>query len=195
MKGERGLTLVEVLIALVVLSVGVMAVASLQATALRANSRAEAIRGVTRVAQAELTWQRYSEVGPYTAENPSPIDGASSYAYPCLSILPADFACTFEITPCNLVSDALTCQRDVVSPLAYRIAVTASDARGTSVTLSAVSTGGYVAGTGGDDGLADPPDGSGPPSDPPPAVDPGPEPTPTPPPAPCVPAGKSGHCK
>ncbi len=190
MRRAAGLTLVEVLIALVVLAIGVMSAAALQASALRANSKAEGLRDVTRVAQSELAWERYSEVAPYVAENPTPIAGVSTYAYRCVSILPANMSCTFEVLPCNIVSGALTCARNVVSPLAYQIEITATDPRGDTVTLSSVTTGSYVAGTGGSDGVTDP-------SAPPPTTDPPPDttPDPTPEPAPCVQHGNHGVCK
>ncbi|MDZ7707498.1 MAG: prepilin-type N-terminal cleavage/methylation domain-containing protein [Trueperaceae bacterium] len=68
-------TLIEVLIALVVLGVGVMAAVQLQATSLRASSQAEGIQDATLVADAELDFRLQMSLSPVTSANclaPSP---------------------------------------------------------------------------------------------------------------------------
>ena len=61
MRREReGLTIVEALIAIVVLGVGIVSLVQLQATALRSTALAEQIRTVTQVAEAELEWRRHT---------------------------------------------------------------------------------------------------------------------------------------
>ena len=51
---DRGFTLIEVLVAITILSVGLLAVASMQANAIRSNSLAERVTVITAVAQGAM---------------------------------------------------------------------------------------------------------------------------------------------
>lgn len=53
---ESGFTLVEVLIALTIFAIGLLALASMQVTALRGNSNAQVITGGTALAEGTMEW-------------------------------------------------------------------------------------------------------------------------------------------
>ena len=107
-----GLSLIEVLIALAVLAIGVFALASLQASSLQYSSRAEELRIVTQIAEAELEWRRQTRIQPARTD--------------CESIIPAGFQCSVEIVP--------------IGALGNDIAVTVRS-RSAEITLSAFTTG------------------------------------------------------
>ena len=54
MKHEDGFTLIEVLVAIVVLSIGLLGVAAMQVTAIRVNSSSNTLTQATNVAQDQL---------------------------------------------------------------------------------------------------------------------------------------------
>src|SRR5690554_1261671 len=58
----QGLTLVEVLIALTILGVGLVAAAQLQAASLRFTSQAELMKTSTQLAAGEVEWRRQTEL-------------------------------------------------------------------------------------------------------------------------------------
>ena len=51
---DSGFTLIEVLVAMIILSIGLLAVASMQASAMRSNSFAERVTVITTVAQGAM---------------------------------------------------------------------------------------------------------------------------------------------
>ncbi len=59
-NARRGVSMIEVLVALVVLVVGIFSAVQLQAIALRNTSIADAINRTTRVVRSELEWQRFT---------------------------------------------------------------------------------------------------------------------------------------
>jgi len=184
---NAGLTLVEVLVALMVLAIGVAAAAQLQAASLRYSSQAEQLKIATQVAEAEVEWRRQTEVMTGTGLD-------------CATIVPDGFSCEVDVVPCNAVAgtSALTCSLGLVSPIAYKVAVKAAGPRTEPFVLSTVTTGMYVTGLLGDGSVVAPPadtggetggggDGGEPASD----GDGGEEG-----PKPCLEyAGKSGNCK
>lgn len=99
MKASAGLTLIEVLIAIVVLAVGVLAAASMQTGALSASNRARVAQELTNTARTEMERQRQF-VRP--GVDPAP---------DCLSkdIVPSGYTCTVTVAPCRIVSSALSC--------------------------------------------------------------------------------------
>lgn len=177
-----GMTVVEILIALVVLAVGVMAAAQLQTSSLRYSRQAEQLKTGTQIAEAEVEWRRQAAVTV----------GADQ---PCVSYLPDGYTCSATVVPCNAVGAAmtLTCEQDLVSPVAYKIAVTVAGTSTPAFTLSTLTTGVFVSGV---LGTGDTEAGTGtsePPSEPTEPTDPGDS---EPDPRPCVKyAGKSGICK
>src|SRR6056297_572575 len=124
---QAGLTLIEVLIALVVLAIGIFALVQLQALSLRSTADAQAMNRTTRLVRNELEFQRQTALAP----------GATT----CSSTIPDDFEqCAVEIEQCALDFDAsggsdLVCG-DTVTPSTYRITVSATGPRNQALTLS-----------------------------------------------------------
>ena len=180
---NAGLTVVEVLVALVILAVGVAGAVQLQAVALRMSSQAESIKTSTQVAEGEIEWRRQTEI----------VTGA---AMPCASYVPDGYACDVTIEPCNAVGAnlTLTCEAGLASPVAYRITVEVQSPRTQAYSLSTVTTGSYVAGVVGDGTVTPPDEGGG--TEPPPDEGGGEEPPPDeePPPAPCIRWNPQGKC-
>ena len=145
---SAGLTLVEVLVAIVVLAVGVLALAQLQAASLRNTALADAINQTTRLVRGELEWQRQTAVSPDVTDCEVALGG-----------LPAGFSdCSVEILPCALAfteggGGQLVCAEDA-APSTYRVTVTAIGPRGQELTLQTLYTGLFVSGAAGA-----PPDG------------------------------------
>lgn len=131
----RGLTIVEVLVALVILGVGVMAAAQLQATSLRFTSQAELIKTSTQVAKSEVEWRRQTEL-------------TTGSSLTCASSVPEGYTCEVDIVPCNAVGSppSLTCAPLLVNPVAYKITVEVGGDRIEPFILSTVTTGAYVTG-------------------------------------------------
>lgn len=135
-----GLTIVEVLIAIVIMAVGILALAQLQATSLRNTAVADAINRTTRLVRGELEWQRQTALEPASIE--------------CSALVPDDFEeCKVEIVPCALEfpesgGGALNCG-PAVAPSAYRVTVRAVGPRNQSLELSTLWTGIYIAGAAG----------------------------------------------
>lgn len=158
-RGSSGLTVVEVLIALVVLAVGVMGAAQLQATSLRFTSQADLLKTSTQVAEAEVEWRRQTDL-------------TMGLGMGCESHVPDGYGCEVDIVPCNAVGASLsfTCAPGLVNPVAYRISVTVDGARLDPFTLSTITTGTYVTGVVGTGEVApwptDPTDPTDPPTDP-----------------------------
>lgn len=122
MKSVIGLTLIEVLIAIVVLAVGVLAAAAMQTTALRASSDAKAIQDVTEFAEREIELLRQSEPSPGTKDcSKSP------------------YTCTAVVRACQLSSSNLTCAGTGTD--AHQITVTVTGPREKTITLKTVKAG------------------------------------------------------
>ena len=109
---RSGLSLVEVLIALAVLAIGIVALANLQASSLQFTSRAEELRTVTQIAEAELEWRRQTRIRPERTD--------------CESIIPPGYDCSVEIVPIGALGNDIT------------VTVTSRNA---DITLSAFTTG------------------------------------------------------
>lgn len=141
-----GITLVEVLIAIVVLAVGIATLVQLQANSLRHTTLAQALNETTRLVRGELEWQRQTALAPGDIE--------------CSYLIPDGFSsCTVEITPCSLVfgesgPSSLVCGEEV-SPSSYMITVSAEGPMGTELTLSTLWSGIFIAGAAGSTGTGE----------------------------------------
>lgn len=140
----RGMTLVEVLVAIVILAVGILALAQFQAASLRNTALAAAINQTTRLVRGELEWQRQTAVSPDVVDCESVIESG----------LPDGFtSCEVQIVPCALVfgeggGGSLVCDEDA-APSTFRVTVTAVGPRGQELTLSTLFTGLFVSGAAG----------------------------------------------
>lgn len=141
MKASAGMTLLEVIVALVVLTLGVLAAAMMQTTALRASNDATAIQGVTKLAEGELELRRSVSLSTSPGNSPE-----------CQSVgkdndgkpkVPVGYTCTVVVRPCQLSSTApptLSCPTSgtVTNPVADQAIVTVTGPRSKTVALRTV---------------------------------------------------------
>lgn len=127
MKSVTGLTLIEVLIAIVVLAVGVLAAAAMQTTALRASSDSRAIQGVTEFAEREIELRRQFD-----------LNSAAGRSTTCTSVTPTptDYTCGVLVSACQLSGSSLACAGTGTD--ADQIVVTVTGLRGKTITLRTV---------------------------------------------------------
>lgn len=140
---SRGFSLVEVLVAMVVLAIGVLGVAQLQASSLRASAKGEAIQDVTGIARAELEARLQMGLSPLSSQN-------------CGTRVPDNYDCRVKVDRCAIVGGSLTCAGVESGGVGYEITVTATGPRGDVVSLSSFA--GAVVSAAGDtveDGEAD----------------------------------------
>lgn len=142
---RRGLSLIEVLIAVAVLAVGILATVAFQASTLSTNRQAQTINQLTRLVSTEMEIRRQTlveEAGTFT----------------CVTTVPAGFDqedCIVEIRPCSIIvaenASTFFCDEDGTFAT-FRLAVEASG-RGQSVRLQSLYGGFYVSGllSGGDE--------------------------------------------
>lgn len=97
-KMNKGLTLLELLIAVSMSAISVLGIAALQGSALQVSAQARQIQSVTRAAEAELERQRQSVHSFASAQTRS-----------CLSSLPNHFSCTVSSYPCTFSTATLSC--------------------------------------------------------------------------------------
>jgi prepilin-type N-terminal cleavage/methylation domain-containing protein len=123
MKQQKGLTLIEVMIAMMVIAVGVIAAAGLQATALKNTAKAQAVNEITKIAENELSVQRQLDLGDTT----------------CQTQVSSGYTCSVAMVPCNIQSGAMICSSTVSSGIrAYQVSVSVADSRQNSISLSTI---------------------------------------------------------
>lgn len=130
MKTTKGLTLLEVIIAIVVLAVGVLAAAAMQANALSATNEARAVQDVTEFAEREIELRRQFDLSTTVGK-----------ATTCTSVvpLPTGYTCAVEVRNCSLSGTALSCSTGAVTaPAADQVTVTVTGPRETSIVLKTV---------------------------------------------------------
>ncbi len=132
MRDSQGLTLIEVLIAIVVLAVGVLAAASMQTSALSASNRARVAQELTNTARTEMERQReFARPG---------IDPAPE----CLSknALPSGYTCTVTVAPCRITTattpPSLSCGTGTGTVVADQVTVSVSRPQTPAVTLRTI---------------------------------------------------------
>jgi len=153
----RGISIVEILVAIVFLAVGALAALGLQVSALRGSGTAESIQTLTRIAESELLYRRGVEKAGASLAN----------AATCRVFVPDGFTCAVDIAPCALASGAANCSGVAATDaVAHQVTVTTTSARGQEVVLTSLvaglatgSAGGGTSSTGdgdgGDDGTGD----------------------------------------
>jgi prepilin-type N-terminal cleavage/methylation domain-containing protein len=136
MKSASGLTLIEVLVALVVLAVGVLAAATMQATSLRASNNARAIQEVTKLAEGEIAFRRQANL----TTSPGNLATCQSVS----SLPTTDHTCQVAVRPCQLSSTtppAMSCPVGGVATadqVADQVTVTVTGQRDETITLRTV---------------------------------------------------------
>jgi prepilin-type N-terminal cleavage/methylation domain-containing protein len=113
-RGRRiGLTLVEVLIAIAILAIGILAALGLQSSALAASRQARIVQELTKIAEAELSIRRTMVSDPNDVT--------------CVAQIAPGFTCGIIVTPCVVaVGGSFTCATGTTGPVAHRLTVTAT---------------------------------------------------------------------
>lgn len=125
MKSSAGLTLLEVIVALVVLAVGVLLAATMQTSALRASSDASAVQGVTKFAEAEIELRRQIDLTASAGKAPT-----------CITSVTSGYTCQVEVRACQLSGSSLSCSG--TGSDADQVKVTVSGPRSKTVALTTV---------------------------------------------------------
>ena len=118
---QGGFTLIEVLIAVAVFAIGILAAAGLQATSLRSSAQAEVSRTANQLLSAEMEHQRQS--GRASLSGPT----APSAGGTCGGVaLPGGYGCEVELLHCayDTTSRAISCgDQALAEPKAYYLTV------------------------------------------------------------------------
>lgn len=153
MTRNTGLTVLEVIVAIAVMAIGVLAAAQLQATSLRNSAHAQALNEVTRMVRAELELQRHTATIISDLEEGEVAEPVPTVTFDCMTAKPAGItSCVVEVEPCTIAlvgSATLICGSGVLSPPAYRISVDVEGRRGVALSVSTLATGNYIAGAAG----------------------------------------------
>jgi len=137
-RSRRGVTILEVILAIAILAIGILALAGLQASSLRTNRQAQTINQLTRLASSEMELRRQTTATPGTTD--------------CLTTVPQGFSqddCTVEVVPCGVIFSAnnseFLCDGSATFAT-YRLTVQATG-RDQSVVLQSLYSGFYVSGS------------------------------------------------
>jgi Tfp pilus assembly protein PilV len=122
--GKSGLTILEVVIALLVLVVGVLAVAGLQASGLQASRTARALQNMNADARSELEVWRGAYLPYLTPTSRSCTTTAAG--------------CTVEIRPCVVAGQDLECDRPSVTAAAAHAVTVTVEEEGRVIALTTV---------------------------------------------------------
>ena len=109
---QQGLSLIEILIAITILSVGIIPIAVMQTNALKANQTATIVKELTHLAESEIT-ARQNKVDKDITTCSASLAGASCQV--------AVEECTFTVA-----TNTLTCAPTSSPTDAYKISVSAS---------------------------------------------------------------------
>jgi prepilin-type N-terminal cleavage/methylation domain-containing protein len=124
MKNVQGLSLIEVLVAILLLSIGVIAAAGLQGTALSASNKASRIQGVTKAAESELDYRRQIDLEGIESE---PCETGAEH-------------CTVVVTPCDVIvsanSASFDCSETITDVKAYKVTVSVDGPGDADITLT-----------------------------------------------------------
>ena len=143
---SRGVSMIEVLVALVILVVGIFSAVQLQAIALRNTANADALNRTTRVVRGELEWQRYTTNLEEVFELGEPQD--------CTAVAGLDDSfdrCTVTVEQCSLTfpegggRGSLACGGGN-SGAFFAVSVDAIGPRNRALELSTLWTGVYISG-------------------------------------------------
>jgi len=127
-KTQDGFSLLEVLLAVVILGVGILGAVSLQTTSFRSTGDATRREQAMTIARTELDYQRGLSAT-------SRLTGTRS----CRSSTTSGMTCTVTVTPCvmNVTTGALTCPTTATS-IIDRVSVTVTWPSNKSVTLQSL---------------------------------------------------------
>jgi prepilin-type N-terminal cleavage/methylation domain-containing protein len=123
-RARSGLTLIEVVIAVAVIAVGVLAALGLQSSALSATGTARASQEVSKLAEAELAIRREMTLAPVTQ--------------PCRATVPAGYTCTVTVSACSLGSGTFSCGGTIAAPVAHFVTVSVTGPRSSVLSVNAL---------------------------------------------------------
>jgi type IV pilus modification protein PilV len=128
-SSQLGLSLVEVLVAILLLAIGVIAAAGLQGTALSASNKASRIQTVTKVAESELDYRRQVDFTMIDlTETTTEVCGTGAEH------------CTVTIKACDVVvaanSASFDCSDSITDVKAYKVTVSVDGPSDADVTLT-----------------------------------------------------------
>lgn len=123
-----GLTLIEVVVAVFVLSVGVLAAAALQGSALQSSRHASITQQLTHLAEGELERQQR------TLQSSLAVPATSAS---CASEDHPGYSCNVDITPCHFANGTLQCSASTPANLikAYEVSVSVIAPQHSTLTL------------------------------------------------------------
>lgn len=122
----KGFSLIEILVAVAVMSIGILALVALQTNAMKFNAQSRAKQDLLGVTQAELALQKNLD---HSTGTPS-----------CVAPVPSGYSCTVVRVPCELSGSALSCQASVSDPVGYHIIVKTQGPKDTQLELGALVT-------------------------------------------------------
>ena len=151
MNARQGLTLVEVMVALLILLVGILGVIGFQTFAVSASTEARIVTELTRVARGELASQR--QVEGTTASEACRVSPTLGSGYTC-TVSRTDCVMRFDASSPNQAGGSndqywLECGLTVTERTGRFVTVVVDGPRGQSVELSTLYTGVFI-GTGGE---------------------------------------------
>lgn len=117
---DRGLTLVEVVLAAGILAFVLLTIAALQGSSLRVTADTSATREAVRLAENEIELQRIARTST------------------CSTTMPGGYTCEVTAVPCTSAGASIVCTSatDVATATSTVVRVTIVDVRGQSLTLS-----------------------------------------------------------
>lgn len=130
MRDVIGLGILEVVVALLILTVGVLAAFGLQASSLQGTQSATIIHEMSNIAERELQAQRQFKrrVEDFATQTPT-----------CRTSFDDLFGCSVSVFPCSLSGGTLTCQSATVAgPAAHQITVEVTGPQNRRVSVSTV---------------------------------------------------------
>ena len=122
----NGFSLIEVLVAVAVMSIGVLGVVALQTNAMKFNAQSRAKQDLLGYTQTELALQKNLD---HSGATPS-----------CAAPLPSGYSCNVVRVPCELSGSAMSCQASVSDPVGYHIIVQTEGFKDTRLELGALVT-------------------------------------------------------
>ena len=119
MRRTGGFSLIEVVIAVALLAIVVLAVAGLQVTALRGSGQAAIVREATRLGESALEQE-------LRAAGASPCDGGA---------LDGGYSCTVRRVPCEQDGDDVACTDGAAGDAGEVVEITATGPRDVEIVL------------------------------------------------------------
>lgn len=116
---QKGFTLTEVMIAIMIFGIGILAASALQFNTLQVNKKAETIKELTQLATLEIEVKRQKHRDNVWD---------SSQGQTCDTLQgSSDYSCSVAVAPCSFDGTAFSCSSSVANPAAHELSVTVTD--------------------------------------------------------------------